>query len=263
MTAEDVETMHGLVDNHHQTLEEELQDLFGKIRARLIKEHNRQFQPIVKKLERQAAEQDQQNDTEKRRGEDLETRLGKIDIVISRFLEHLAYYRDKEKQSNQKSRVFKAWADMASGRSIMRRISYQLYLAEPMKRILFKRWVRRMRKVRIQRQKRELRRAGERGLRQQESEAQQKITALQSELEAVQQLLLDHEKQHGEMQQKLRRAFMRGVVNLNLEAMDVFGEVPTAEAVAKPVISQRQKGSDDEDDFVIEPAPRISVVRHH
>ena len=255
--------MHGLVDNHHQTLEDELQELFGKIRARLIKEQNKQFAPKVKALERKAAEQDQQNATEKRRGEDLEDRLGKIDIIIERFLNHLAYYRDKEKQANQKSRVFKAWADMASGRSVMQRIASQLYLEEPMKRILFKRWLRRMRKVRIQRQKRELRRAGERGLRQQESEAAQKITALQAELEAIQQLLLDHEKQHGEMQQKLRRAFMRGVVNLNLEAMDVFGEVPTAETVSKPVISQRRKGSDDEDDFVIEPAPRISVVRHH
>lgn len=95
-----------------------------------------------------------------------------------------------------------------------------------------------------------------------ETESAQKITALEAELDAVKQLLVEHEAQHDEMQQKLRRAFMRGVVNLNLEAMGVFGEVPTTEVPASQKhITQRAKGP-DEDDFVIEPAPRISVVRH-
>lgn len=263
MSADDVEAMHSLVDKHHGTLEEELQDLFGRIRTRLLKEHNSKFTPVITKLERQAAEQNLQNTTETKRKEELEDRIAKADIIKERFLSHLALYRAKEKQAKDKSRVFKAWADMTSGRSIMNRIAHQLYIAEPMKRILFKRWVRRMRKVRIQRQKRELRRARERGLRAQEAEAAQKITALQTELDAIKQLLQDHEKQHGEMQQKLRRAFMRGVVNLNLEAMDVFGEVPTVETVSQEKITQKRRNSSDEDDFVIEPAPRISVVRHH
>ena len=123
-----------------------------------------------------------------------------------------------------------------------------------------------MRKVRLQRQKRELRRSCEKDLRMKETEAAQRITALQAELDAVKQLLVEHEKQHGEMQQKLRRAFMRGVVNLNLEAMDVFGEIPTVDTVKdkNATITQVVKDdSDDEDDFFVEPAPRISVVRHH
>jgi hypothetical protein len=42
--------------------------------------------------------------------------------------------------------------------------------------------------------------------------------------------------------------------------MDVFGEVPTAEtiSVAKPERKERST-----DDFFVEPAPRVSVVRHH
>jgi predicted nuclease with TOPRIM domain len=142
----------------------------------------------------------------------------------------------------------------------MERIASQLYIDEPMKRILFKRWVRRMRKVRVQRQRRDLRRSCDRELKQKDTEAAQKIAALQSELEAVQQLLLEHEQQHAEMQEKLRRAFMRGVVNLNLEAMDVFGEVPTMETITVAKAERKERPTDD---FFVEPAPRVSVVRHH
>jgi hypothetical protein len=107
-----------------------------------------------------------------------------------------------------------------------------------------------------------LRQANERDLRAQGSETAQRIAAIHPELDAVEQLLVDHERQRAEMQEKLRRAFMRGVVNLTLEAMNIFSEIPTAEGL--PVKKQRgrpRQTRDGADDFVVEPA-RVSVIRH-
>jgi hypothetical protein len=178
-------------------------------------------------------------------------------------LECIAAYRLKDQTANLRSKIFKAWQRLSGEREIMLCTIGQLYLYEPAKRIAFKRWVRKMRKVRLQRQKREARRACERDLRARETESIQKISALQSELDAVKQLLVEHEQQHGDMQEKLRRAFMRGVVGLNLEAMDVFGEVPTSESLRRgrgDGIDQRR--DEDGEDFVVEPVPRIAVMRH-
>lgn len=189
------------------------------------------------------------------------------DKILSRLVNHIIIYKNKDRTANTRSRIFKAWADMATERSIMARAAGNQFIRGRPTRILFSRWVRRTRRVRLQRQKRDLRRSCERDVRQKDSEAAQRIAALQAELDAVKQLLVEHEKQHGEMQEKLRRAFMRGIVNLNLEAMDVFGEVPTAETVPTTRL-ERSRGRaadprDEGDDFVVEPAPRISVIRHH
>ncbi|OHT13188.1 hypothetical protein TRFO_16743 [Tritrichomonas foetus] len=239
------------------------------MRSRLYQEHQQYYQPIIQKLERRVAEQNVKNATEKKRGEQLEGELERTKLIISRFVYHIAELKARDHLRNVRSRVFKAWADIASGRAIMANMTVRLYLTQPMRRILFKRWVRRMRKVRQQRLGRELRHVCQQDISQKETEASQRICALKSELQAVQQLLIEHEKQHGEMQEKLRRAFMRGVVNLNLEAMDVFGEVPTTEVVPPPVRKSAQlaaatqdSSDDDGNDFFVEPAPKISVIRH-
>lgn len=266
---ENINTMHEYVDNHHETLDEELQNLLRSMRYRLIKENQEYYQPIIQKYERRVAEQRLKNATEKKRGEQLKEQLDRTNLIISRFVLHIANLKARDHTASTRSRVFKAWADLATGKQIMANTITRLYLDRPMRRILFKRWVRRMRKIRQQRLGRELRHIMQQDISQKETEQTQKITALRAELQAVRQLLVEHEKQHGEMQQKLRRAFMRGVVNLNLEAMDVFGEVPTE--VPPPqvrksaeVAAANNLNDDDEDenDFYVEPAPKISVIRH-
>ena len=240
------------------------------MRFSLIKENQEYYQPIIQKFERRVAEQRLKNATEKKRGEQLRDQLDRTNLMISRFVLHIANLKARDHTASIRSRVFKAWADLATGKQIMTSTIARLYLDRPMRRILFKRWVRRMRKVRQQRLGRELRHVMQQDISQKETEQTQKITALRAELQAVRQLLVEHEKQHGEMQQKLRRAFMRGVVNLNLEAMDVFGEIPT-EVPPPPIrksaeIAAATNHQDDEDedenDFYVEPAPKISVIRH-
>ena len=149
----------------------------------------------------------------------------------------------------------------------------QLFMDNAVLRLLFRRWVRKMFKVRFIRRKRELKRSNNREIKHQESEASQRIVALQSELIAVKELLAEHERQHGDMEKKLKRAFMRGVVNLNLEAMDVFGDIPATDDFLSAALNPPKKSekkqillsddqSEDGDDFYVEPAPRISVIRH-
>ena len=264
MSQEEINEVRVICDSHQEQMDEELQALLQASSQRILKLHQKHFQPQIEKLQRQIAEQNLRNEATKKRGNELDTQAGKNDLIIDRFCAHIAFLRIKQRSANQRSKIFKAWKDFALDKLAVINLAQKLYTQEPMKRILFRRWVRRMRKVRSLRLKRELRRQCQMDLRSKETEATQRITSLQSELLAVNQLLAEHEKQHDEMQKKLRRAFMRGVTNLNLEAMDVFGEIPTSENTnGRNTTTQNTHHEDsDDDDFYVEPAPRISVIRH-
>lgn len=272
MIDENIQAMHEYVDNHHFALDEELQALLRSMKFRLIKENDQHYQPIIQKLQRGIAEQGVKNETEKKRGEQLHAQLERTKLITSHFIDQIAELKLRDRTASSRSRVFKAWANLALGKNVMPDAIERLYLDRPMRRILFKRWVRRMRKVRQQRLGRELRHICQQDMAQKETDASQRITALRSELQAVRQLLVEHEQQHAEMQQKLRRAFMRGVVNLNLEAMDVFGEVPTEVPPPQtmkmssghmPAKTKKKYGDENEgNEFFVEPAPKISVIRH-
>jgi hypothetical protein len=87
---------------------------------------------------------------------------------------------------------------------------------------------------------------------------------MHAQLDAVKQLLIGHQREHAEMQEKLRRTFTRSVVNLNVEVMDIFGEIPTPETLpAKMQRGRRRETRDGVNHFAVEPAPRVSVSRHH
>jgi hypothetical protein len=252
------------VDENHVSLETELQALLRRVRERLVKEEDDHYQPLITSLERKLAEQTQKNTAELKRGQQLDDQLGRTLRVIDNLMDCIAGYRHKDQTANLRSKVFKAWRTLTGERDKILRVMTRSYVEQPSQRIMFRRWLRRMRKVRLNRQKRELRLECEQNLRTRESAAKQRIAALQAELDAVRQSLVEHEEQHDDMQQKLRRAFMRGVVGLNLEAMDVFGEVPTSEALrAGRLDLAEQRDDDDREDFFVEPAPKVSVLRHN
>lgn len=269
----DIDAAHKIVDTHHVQVDEELIALLRSIQKRLLQQHKQHYTPIINNLQRKIDEQKIANETMTKRAEGIDQEADKLSIIFEKMVDHISFMKMKEQVSNAKSKLFHAWRDLATSRRIYEDAMFRIYLQEPMKRILFKRWVRRMNKVRFNRKKRELRRENSREMKAQETEATQRITALQSELTAVRQLLAEHERQHGEMQQKLRRAFMRGVVNLNLEAIDVFGDVPATDgfvSVAAQPLKKNMKmeappasdSDSDNEEFVVEPAPRISVIRH-
>lgn len=271
---QDIDIMHQIVDTHHDSVDEELEALLKNVRSRLVKNHIQYYSPIISNLERKIEEQKLQNTILDKGSESIAAETERIDYLIERFVDHISIMKTKDRVFNQRSKIFHAWRDLSITKKIREEAMNRLYLEEPMKRILFKRWVRKMRRVRLQRQKRELRRSCTRDIRAQETEAAQRIYSLKSELVAVKELLAEHERQHGEMQQKLRRAFMRGVVNLNLEAVDVFGEVSPGEVFStasmptfspkgsKAPVTEPSDEDEDSDEFSIEPAPRISVIRH-
>lgn len=271
----DIESAYKIVDAHHQQVDDELIALLTAIQKRLLQTHKNYYTPIINNLQRKIDEQKIANETMSKRAEGIDQEADKLNIIFEKMVDHISFMKMKEQVSNAKSKLLHAWRDIATSRRIYEDTMFRIYLQEPMKRILFKRWVRRMNKVRFNRKKRELRRENSREMKAQETEATQRITALQSELIAVRQLLAEHERQNGEMQQKLRRAFMRGVVNLNLEAVDVFGEVPATDGLVSSIAAQPLKkkkkmelpkdsdSDSDNEDFVVEPAPRISVIHHN
>lgn len=271
---EDIGEINRIVDTHHTQADEELVALLKGIQERLIQEHKNHYTPIIKNLERKIDEQHTANETAVARGKEIGAEADHLSIIFERMVDHIGIMKVKDDAANSVAKMFHAWRDYATSRSIYSRTMQAIYMEKPMERILFKRWVRRLHKVSYLRKKRELKRSNNKEIKAQESEASQKIVALQSELTAVRELLAEHERQHGDMEKKLKRAFMRGVVNLNLEAMDVFGDVPPSEdfmSIAKnpPQKKSRKEQkppssdeSDDEDEFYVEPAPRISVIRH-
>lgn len=269
----DIEELNAIIDNSSTQTYEEISKLLHSIQKRLYNEHKNYYLPLLKDLERKVEEQALANQTIVQRSSRVDSEIEKIKYFINRLVDHISVFATKDRISNDRSLIFRAWRDYATCKNIYTNTFMRIYLDEPMKRLLFKRWLRKMRKIRYIRQKRELKRLCTRNIKAHETEAVQKITALQSELTAVKELLAEHEKQHGEMQKRLRRAFMRGVVNLNLEAIDVFGDVSPEEVL--PVVNATKKGgqvpkqpvsykpdSDDDDDYYVEPAPRISIIRH-
>ena len=65
MIEADINTMHEYVDNHNETLDNELQALLRKACSRLIGENDQLYQPTIQRLERKLAEQNVKNATEK------------------------------------------------------------------------------------------------------------------------------------------------------------------------------------------------------
>ena len=271
---DDLNQVNLIVENHHQTADAELTALLKGVQSRLLKSHKEHYTPIIKNLERKIDEQHVANDTMVKRSQEIDEEAEHLGYIFDKMVDHIIILKMKVNAANTKSKILNAWRDYATSRRIYENTMDRLYMENPMKRILFKRWLRRLHKVRFQRKKRELKRSNNKEIKQQENEATQKIVALQSELTAVKELLAEHERQHGDMEKKLKRAFMRGVVNLNLEAMDVFGDIPASDdfmaSALKPPTKKPKKEqkvlSDDEsedgDDFYVEPAPRISVIRH-
>ena len=266
----DSESIHQIINTHEKVIDNEITSLFKEIYERIFKQQQKYYTPIISKLERKLEEQKLNNSTMEKRSGNIGNEMEKLNLLFERFVEHLAIIRNRDRISNDRSKIFHAWRDLSLSRSVIENSMYSIFLKEPIKRILFKRWIRKMRKARLIRQRRELRRNCDRDIRNLETETSQRITSLQSELVAVKELLIEYEQQHSEMQQKLRRAFMRGVVNLNLEAIDVFGEMPSTEAInnhlknkPSPKKNSKNLNSDEEiDEFFVEPAPRISVIRH-
>lgn len=264
MSQEEINEMYEICESHQEQIDDELQALIKASSERILKAHQNHYQPIVDKLERQVAEQNLRNEATKKRSEELGSQAGDTDVVLTHFSDHIAYLRIKQHSANQRSKIFKAWKDLSLDRQIIIDISQHLYLDQPMLRILFKRWHRKMRSIRSTRLKRDLRRQCQMDLRLKETEASQRINALQAELASIKNLLAEHEKQHADIEKKLRQAFMRGVTNLNLEAMDVFGEIPLSNVTSTgmPVVTPQKEEDEDQDDFYVEPAPKISVIRH-
>jgi len=265
----DVEAMGRVVDTHRLIVDEEIGNLIREMNLRIAKLQQKLYTPKITQLERKIEEQKVSNITMEQRTGQTDEKMQRLNTLVDRIVDHIALMKMRDRVANQKSRVFHAWRDMATSRKVMEGFMVRVYLDEPMKRILFKRWARKMRKARRIRQKRELKRNCDRDIRMKETESSQRIAALQSELVAVKELLVVYEQQHSDMQQKLRRAFMRGVVNLNLEAVDVFGDIPSTDIPQIPLASKTIKSKkrvqgiqEDEDSFFVEPAPRISVIRH-
>lgn len=264
MAEQNIPKVNQIIDAHHDSIEDELQEILRTMDKRLVSQNKKHYEPLIQGLERQVEEQRLKTAGASQRQKQLANEETHTEKSTDKFLDMISDLKNHVKTVNDKSRIFKAWAKLAIGRDIMEELGNQIYLKEPLKRIMFKRWVRKMRRVKSQRQKRMLKRQLQQEVRTRETEDSQRIVALQSELSAVRHLLEEHEKQAAEVEAKLRRAFMRGVVNLNIEAMDVFGEVPTADTFAngQAAVPPSLQEEDDEPDFYVEPAPRISVIRH-
>jgi hypothetical protein len=115
----------------------------------------------------------------------------------------------------------------------------------------------------------ELKSRFDRQRRAQAAETNRIVGALEDELRTARAELEEKQQTFLELQQRLRKAFMRGVVNLNLEAMDVFNGAQFMDLVqevegneAEHFDEEAAVNESDEEFFVEDDAVPISVIKH-
>lgn len=194
--------------------------------------------------------------------------LARLEDIYMKLVNRSSKLHQRVRNHNLLSRAFTSWVNDGTERKIAYDTFKSIYIYNALKRVYFRRWVRMMHRKRHQRLETEARLRYEREVKAKSSEYNSQIARLEKELSNARSELESKQKSFKEMQERLKKAFMRGVVNLNLEAMDVFNgaqfmnlteEVENAENAVRDDEAEIEEGDEE---FFVEEEPKVSVIRH-
>ncbi|KAK8885611.1 hypothetical protein M9Y10_041061 [Tritrichomonas musculus] len=260
--------LSGILDEHFTRMANAVEEYMRKCQSQISEERRQYFLPQIEKLQdvlNQAQDECSQMQAE---SGDLTNELAKQESVLAHLVQLSAKLHQKVRNANNQSRAFNAWNQMGTEQRVLEKVFRRLFFKNAIRRIFFKRWIRRMHQRREARVVTEIKRRYEKIWKAKAIEAQKTIEDLESELAAARYELEQKQQNFLEMQQRLRKAFMRGVVNLNLEAMDVFNGaqfMDLMQEVEGNEVDQQDVDTginESDDDFYVEEAPSISVIRH-
>lgn len=264
------EQLSNILEDHFAALSHSLEDYMRQNDQSIAEERKDFYMPQINELQEKIKEGEEIFTEMEEHASQVTTMLVKKEAVLAHMVQLSARLHQKIRNGNSYSRAFNRWTEIGTDKEVLAKVYERIYIVNAAKRIFFKRWVRKMYKQRENRFIHEIKTRFERESRAKAIESNRIIESLEAELAEAKGLLEEKQKNFLEMQQRLRKAFMRGVVNLNLEAMDVFNGAQFMDLMQEVEGNEAEHSNEDapinesDDEFYVEEeAPKISVIRHH
>jgi uncharacterized coiled-coil protein SlyX len=259
-----------ILDTNFTKMVHDLESYMRSFEDQIAKDRSDFYTPKIKALEAKIQEQEQAISEMESASSDSTAELVRKEAVIARLVQICARLHQRVRNGKSCSKSFNLWTEMSIDRPILIRAFKRIYFVNQLKRTLFRRWVRNMRRKREGRFSHEIHSRFEKESRARAADNNRILKSLDVELAAAREELEQKQQSFLAMQQRLRKAFMRGVVNLNLEAMDVFNGAQFMDLMqevegdeAEHIDEEAPVNESDDEFFVEEDAPQISVIRHH
>jgi Mg2+ and Co2+ transporter CorA len=261
--------VHEILEVHFARIVEDLENHMQRKEAELAQDRRDFYTPQIEALE--AKIQTAEDEFLRMEGEASAstTELNRKSAAINRLVQVSARLHQRVRNGWVCVRSLKAWAEIATDRLILIRAFKRIYILSRLKRAIFRRWIRKMYKRREERIHAEIKSRFEKQRRAQAAETNRVMGGLEEELQTARAELEEKQQRFLELQQRLRKAFMRGVVNLNLEAMDVFNGAQVMDLIqevqgneAEHFDEEAAINESDDEFFVEDDSVPISVIKH-
>lgn len=268
MSKEDDPQIHEIIDDSMTQLAKTLEEYMRKNEASIAQERSDFYTPQIQELETQLKEHHEEFLRMQSNASEATGQLVQKEAILMRMIQLSSKLQSKVRNGNSMSRAFNGWVIHGTDTEILEAAFKNTFLKNAVKRLMFKRWIRKMYKKREIRFTREIKTRFEKESKAKAAESNRIIEELESELNSAKTELETKQKSFLEMQQRLRKAFMRGVVNLNLEAMDVFNGAQFMNLMQEVEGNETEEHENEDslnesdDEFFVEEEPQINVIRH-
>lgn len=263
------EVLHELLDDSFAQLATTLEEYMRRNQRSIAEERSDFYTPQIESLKDRIRQGEELFANMEMNSGDMTSMIVRKEAVLDHMVKLSSRLHGKMRNGRSCSRAFNLWTEIGTDKVIASSMFKRVFLTGACKRIFFRRWRRKMYAAREFRLTHEVKARFEKESKAKSAETGRVVDRLEAELAAAKGELEEKQKTFLEMQQRLRKAFMRGVVNLNLEAMDVFNGAQMTDLVqevegaeAESVIDEAPVNESD-GDFFVEEAPPVSVVRHH
>ena len=263
------EQLHAILDENFTRLANELEDYMKRHEGNVAAERTNFYQPQIDDITERIRQGEEEFGGLRGKVTELTKHLVKKEGILNRMVRLSAKLHQKVRNSNSCSRAFNLWSEMGTNKDVLANTYRRIFIIHSLKRTMFRRWLRKMYRKRENRIMKEVKTRFDKEARAKAAESNKVIESIEQELAAAKAELEEKQRKFLEMQQRLRKAFMRGVVNLNLEAMDVFNGAQFVDLMHEVEGNEADHRDEDapldesDDEFFVEEAPQISVIRHH
>lgn len=257
-----------IINSNFQHLIQDLEAYLHENDEKIAKEQDAIFTPQIQQLQNMLSDAKQQYDDMDSRASESNQEIIQKEAVLQRMVNLSSQLHSRIRNGNTCSRFFKSWVADGTNKDVLYNSFYAIYIQRAFKRSFFRRWSRMMFRKRDRRLTRDIKSKYDKEMKSKSADFDRQISDLEEQVAAARAELNEKQQNFLEMQQKIKKSFMRGVVNLNLEAMDVFNGAQLMSMMQE--IEGGEKGIHDkdapidesDDDFYVEEAPKVTVVRH-
>jgi hypothetical protein len=263
------DSVHGILEVHFANMTSDLENFMRRTEEDTAKDRAGFYNPQIQALEDKIRNCDEDRERMEAAASESTIELARKEAAITHLVGLSSRLHQRVRNGKSLARSVKSWEELGTDRVILVRAYKRLYLFSRVKRTFYRRWIRKMHKKREERFHIELKSRFDKQRRAQAADTNRVLTGLEDELAVARAELEQKQQRFLELQQRLRKAFMRGVVNLNLEAMDVFNGAQFMDLIQEVQGNEAEHFDDeaainesDDEFFVEDDSVPISVIRH-